>query len=74
MIQVDPLKRPTIDEVVGRYDNIRHSLSWWRLRARVSERKEDEIKGMSFFLNIRHLFRTLVHLFCFRSFLPIPHY
>ncbi|KAI0786599.1 hypothetical protein C8Q75DRAFT_892897 [Abortiporus biennis] len=33
MMQYDHSKRPTIDEVAERYDEMRHSLSWWKLRS-----------------------------------------
>ena len=44
MIQSDPSKRPTMDEVVARFDKIRHSLSRWKLRSRVVDNEEDAIE------------------------------
>lgn len=41
MVQDDPTKRPTMDEVVTRFDAIQKGLSWWKLRSRVSPRKDD---------------------------------
>ncbi|KAJ3725966.1 kinase-like domain-containing protein [Lentinula raphanica] len=38
MTHDDPLKRPTMDEVVGRFEEIRKRLSWWKLRSRVSDK------------------------------------
>ncbi|KAJ7680929.1 hypothetical protein DFH06DRAFT_1077918 [Mycena polygramma] len=35
MVQDDPTKRPTIDEVVARFDKIQSSLSSWKLRSRI---------------------------------------
>ncbi|KAI0311022.1 hypothetical protein OF83DRAFT_1069524, partial [Amylostereum chailletii] len=35
MVQKDPSKRPTIDEVVARFADIRHALSPWKLRSRL---------------------------------------
>lgn len=44
MIQPDPIKRPTMDEVVARFDDIRRSLSRWKLRSRVVDPEEDAIE------------------------------
>lgn len=34
MVQDDPSKRPTMDEVVARFDDIHHSLNKYTLRSR----------------------------------------
>ncbi|KAJ3776846.1 hypothetical protein FB446DRAFT_635306 [Lentinula raphanica] len=34
MTHDDPMKRPTMDEVVTRFEEIRKKLSWWKLRSR----------------------------------------
>ncbi|KAF8838515.1 hypothetical protein BDN67DRAFT_971432 [Paxillus ammoniavirescens] len=44
MIQADPSKRPTMDEVVARFDTICRSLSSWKLRSRVVDEDEDEFE------------------------------
>jgi hypothetical protein len=41
MIQVDPSKHPTIDEVVVRFEKVRRSLGYFKLRSRVVEQDED---------------------------------
>ncbi|KIJ18439.1 hypothetical protein PAXINDRAFT_128583 [Paxillus involutus ATCC 200175] len=41
MIQADPATRPTMDEVVARFDTICRSLSSWKLRSRVVDEDED---------------------------------
>ncbi|KAJ3776850.1 hypothetical protein FB446DRAFT_784762 [Lentinula raphanica] len=38
MTHDDPLKRPTMDEVVARFEEIRGRLSWWCLRSKVSDK------------------------------------
>ncbi|KAJ3712479.1 kinase-like domain-containing protein [Lentinula raphanica] len=38
MTHDDPSKRPTMNEVVARFEDIRKRLSWWRLRSRVSDK------------------------------------
>ncbi|TFK74309.1 hypothetical protein BDN72DRAFT_789580 [Pluteus cervinus] len=46
MIQPDPEKRPTIDEVVTRFDKICKTLSTWKLRSRPIPRKGRVLKGL----------------------------
>ncbi|KIK55652.1 hypothetical protein GYMLUDRAFT_248470 [Collybiopsis luxurians FD-317 M1] len=36
MTHDDPTKRPTMDEVVRHFEEIRKGLSWWKLRSRIS--------------------------------------
>jgi serine/threonine protein kinase len=43
MVQDEPSKRPTIDEVVTRFEEIRKGLSSWKLRSRVSKEKDNVI-------------------------------
>ncbi|KAJ7467099.1 kinase-like domain-containing protein [Mycena latifolia] len=40
MVQDDPSKRPTIDEVVARFEKIQRGLSSWKLRSRVVKTTE----------------------------------
>ncbi|KAJ3715367.1 kinase-like domain-containing protein [Lentinula raphanica] len=39
MTHDDPSKRPTMDEVVVRFEEISKTLSWWKLRSRVSDKR-----------------------------------
>ncbi|KAF5357271.1 hypothetical protein D9757_013001 [Collybiopsis confluens] len=39
MTHDDPAKRPKMSEVVSRFAEIRKSLSWWKLRSRVSNKR-----------------------------------
>lgn len=41
MIQPDPTKRPKMNEVVTRFDDVRRGLSIWKLRSRVVDIDED---------------------------------
>lgn len=41
MVQDDPSRRPTIHEVVNRFDRIQRSISWWTLQSRLVYNKED---------------------------------
>ncbi|KAJ3481139.1 hypothetical protein NLI96_g7865 [Meripilus lineatus] len=70
MVQGDPTKRPTMDEVVLRYDEMVKSLSYWRLRSMLLERHEDTLSII--FLAIAHIYRTIIHIFTFRSPIPRP--
>ncbi|KAJ3478322.1 hypothetical protein NLI96_g9841 [Meripilus lineatus] len=51
MVSVDPKKRPTMDEVVERFERIRYALPWWKLRARLWSSMEDGHPWMTFTLN-----------------------
>ncbi|TFK74319.1 hypothetical protein BDN72DRAFT_81440 [Pluteus cervinus] len=46
MVQDDPTKRPTIDEVVTRFDKICKELSSWKLRSRPIPRRGTISKGL----------------------------
>ncbi|KAF8838101.1 hypothetical protein BDN67DRAFT_991457 [Paxillus ammoniavirescens] len=41
MIQADPAERPTMDDVVARFDGICRGLSGWKLRSRVIDKDKD---------------------------------
>lgn len=70
MVQDDPDKRPTIDEVVERFDNIRASLSAWKLRSRIVHRKDSNIAG--FFRTIRHAYMTILNVVTRTPAIPTP--
>ncbi|EPQ57121.1 hypothetical protein GLOTRDRAFT_115170 [Gloeophyllum trabeum ATCC 11539] len=68
MVQGDPCLRPTMEEVVPRFDDIVRGLSSWKLRSRVVKRDDYSIIGV---------FRTLSHWsrrirFIIRRTPPIP--
>ncbi|TFK74311.1 hypothetical protein BDN72DRAFT_893286 [Pluteus cervinus] len=46
MVQDDPAKRPTIDEVVSRFENICKKLGPWKLRSRPIPRRGSIFKGL----------------------------
>ena len=50
MIQDDPTKRPKMDEVITRFEEIVRKLSAWKLRSRTSSRRAN------IFQDIGHLF------------------
>jgi hypothetical protein len=47
MVQDDPTKRPTMDEVVARFEVIRKNLSSWKLRSRVVDRTDSFTGGVA---------------------------
>ncbi|KAF8511923.1 hypothetical protein JB92DRAFT_2931403 [Gautieria morchelliformis] len=64
MTQEEPPKRPSIDEVVARFETIYRSLSFKLLRTRIVGRKEDE--GASALYDFLHFFRRM------HAFMRIP--
>lgn len=68
MVQTDPSKRPKIEEVVRRFNAIRGSLSWWKLRSRISGRKE--IIPVRLWRSCVNLYRTAVYLTTGRPAIP----
>lgn len=68
MIQPDPSKRPTMDEVVARFDDVRRNLGRWKLRSRVVDHEEDTIEKLVF--TISHWRRRI--LFVARGVPAIP--
>ena len=46
MTQDDPTKRPNMDEVVARFEEIRKGLSRWKLRSRLVRRKDNVVAGI----------------------------
>ncbi|KAJ7256450.1 hypothetical protein B0H12DRAFT_1286187 [Mycena haematopus] len=68
MIQTDPSQRPSMDEVVQRFNGIVHGLSSWKLRSRVVKRTDISLFG--FYYNIPHWFRRIS--FIVRRVPPIP--
>lgn len=67
MVQSDPSKRPTIDEVVKRFDRVISTISWWKLHSRLVDLKEPHILSP-----IHHFFRRLIHIIYFRNPIPRP--
>ncbi|KZP34441.1 hypothetical protein FIBSPDRAFT_772076 [Athelia psychrophila] len=55
MVQDDPDKRPTIDQISQRFSEIRAKLSSNKLRSRIAKREENIVAGL--FRGIAHLYR-----------------
>lgn len=58
MTQEDPSKRPKIDEVVDRFNQIMKRLSWFRLRSRIVPRSDLYFPPTYVVKEIIHVFRT----------------
>jgi len=70
MTQEDPKKRPTAQEVVSRFAEIRRGLRIWKLRSRVVRR--DEIWAMRVLRSGRHLCRTAGYILARKAAIPEP--
>ena len=70
MIQTDPSRRPTINEVVRQFDELLKHVRFWTLRSRPVPVDEYTIVG--WYRNTRHIFRTVRYVFSRKSAIPIP--
>ncbi|EKM54751.1 uncharacterized protein PHACADRAFT_96349 [Phanerochaete carnosa HHB-10118-sp] len=70
MVQDDPTKRPTIDEVVSRFEELRKLLTSWQLRSRLVPLSETGFQR--FTRSSAHLVRTAGYCLMRRSALPTP--
>ncbi|KAF8485475.1 hypothetical protein JB92DRAFT_3026854 [Gautieria morchelliformis] len=68
MTQEEPSKRPSIDEVMTRFEAIYRSLSFKLLRTRIVKRNEDE--GTSALYDFLHFFRRM--RYAFMRIPPVP--
>ncbi|KAI9067306.1 hypothetical protein FKP32DRAFT_1588665 [Trametes sanguinea] len=70
MVQEEPSKRPTIDDVAAHFDSLVQSLSAWKLRSRLPQR--DEHCLLRPFRVVAHFCRTLYYILTSRPALPRP--
>ena len=70
MCQDDPQKRPTMDEVVVRFEEIRKGLSSWKLRSRLVKKGDSSLVG--FFRTLCHWKRTVGFVMMRAPALPTP--
>ncbi|KAF8893552.1 kinase-like domain-containing protein [Infundibulicybe gibba] len=70
MVQDDPTRRPTMDEVILRFDEILSATSSWKLRSRFARKDENPIAGV--FRSVSHWTTQLVHIFNGTPALPRP--
>ena len=70
MTEVNPAKRPTIEEVVETFDGIRCSLSTVKLRSPITSKDDPTIIIM--FRHARQLTRTLLYVMQRKPAIPVP--
>ncbi|KAI0358582.1 hypothetical protein OH77DRAFT_1502437 [Trametes cingulata] len=70
MVQNDPTKRPSIQEVSRRFEELVKSLGYWRLRARLVPREEDSLEALG--RNIAHTYRTTCYILARKPPIPRP--
>ena len=70
MVQEDPAKRPTMDEVVARFAEIRSKLSTWKLRSRLA--RNIEIWPVAAWRSLAHWYRTIGYVLARKAPIPEP--
>ncbi len=71
MVQDEPSKRPTMDQVVSEFATITAKLSWWKLRERLVERRDSIF--MNVLKDVHHIStRAVPNLLSFRKAIPTP--
>jgi hypothetical protein len=70
MVQNDPAKRPTMDEVVTRFSEIRSKLSTWKLRSRPA--RKIELWPLTAWRTVRHWSRTAGYVLGRKAAIPEP--
>jgi hypothetical protein len=70
MVQEDPTKRPTMDEVVSRFSEIKKKLSTWKLRSRLVRKKE--IWPVKVWRTVGYWYRTIGYILGRKAAIPEP--
>ena len=71
MVDEDPSKRPTMDEVVSSLQKILSEVSWFRLRARLVNCRDSP--AVNFLKDVHHVsFRAIPFLITCRPAIPSP--
>jgi hypothetical protein len=70
MVHDDPTKRPTMDEVVTRFGEIKNKLRTWKLRSRIA--RKNELWPITAFRTVRHWYWTVGYTLCRRAAIPEP--
>lgn len=68
MVQENPVKRPTMDEVVTRFAKIQSKLSGWKLRSRMV--RHNEIWSVAALRALNHWRRTIGYVFSHKGAIP----
>ena len=70
MVQNDPTKRPTMDEVVTRFSEIRGKLGSWKLRSRMA--RKYELWPVAAWRSVRHWYWTVGYVVGRKAAIPEP--
>jgi hypothetical protein len=70
MVQNDPTKRPTMDEVVSRFSEIKGKLSTWKLRSRIA--RKHELWPVTAWKSVSHWYRTVSYILSRKAAIPEP--
>ena len=70
MVQNDPTKRPTMDEVITRFSEIRRKLCAWKLRSRIS--RKNELWPVTAWRSVSHWCRTVGYVLGRKAAIPEP--
>jgi hypothetical protein len=70
MVQEDPTKRPTMDDVVSRFSEIKSTLSTWKLRSGLVRRNEMWL--VTAWRTVGHWYRTLGYVVSRKAAIPDP--
>jgi hypothetical protein len=70
MVQNDPTKRPTMDEVVTRFTEIRAKLSTWKLRSRIA--RKHELWPVTAWKSVGHWYCTVGYILGRKAAIPEP--
>ena len=70
MVQEDPTKRPTMDEVVTRVSEIKKKLSTWKSRSRMVRKKE--FWPLKVWRTVGHWYRTIGYVLGRKPAIPDP--
>ncbi len=70
MVQEDLGKRPSMDEVVARFSEIKSKLSTWKLRSRIA--RKDEIWPVAAWRSVSHWCSTIGYVIANKAAIPEP--
>ena len=70
MVHDDPSQRPTIQDVVRRFDELLANISQRTLRSRLIAYNEEP--ALTLFRNLRHRFRTIFYILFRKAAVPMP--
>ena len=70
MVQEDPGKRPSMDEVVARFSEIKSKLSTWKLRSPIA--RKDEIWPVAAWRSVSHWYSTIGYVIANKAVITEP--